>query len=848
MDTLTLAAGFTPLPKRIDRLLELAYNLWWSWHPEARALYQRIDPDLWEEVYHNPVKFLREVRQVDLDKAAQNAEFLRHYHQILADFDSYQVFDKTWYQKTYPQHQDKQIAYFSAEFGLHESLPIYSGGLGILAGDTTKECSDLGIPLVGIGFLYPQGYFKQLINPEGNQEAIYEKVSFSEVPALPAFDKDGREIVISVDLPGRQIYVKVWKIQVGNVPIYMMDTDIHPNRPEDRELSARLYHGGLETRLAQEMVLGIGGVRILRKLGIEPAVYHMNEGHSAFLVLERLREYVTAGVAYDEAVALIKASTVFTTHTPVPAGHDAFPFPMMEQFFAGFWDQLGLNKEAFLEIARHDQNWGPTFSMTVLGMRLSGKQNGVSKLHGQITRQMWHWLWPEKTVEETPVSHVTNGIHTESWLAPEWKAIFDEMMGPDWVLDIDDQTMWQAIDQISDERLWQIRNTLRTRMLNFIRQRTRARLIRLGADQAHLDSTFHLFNDNALTIGFARRFATYKRATLLFSDLERLSRILNNPQQPVLLVFAGKAHPHDLPGQELIKAIHDYSLRPEFIGKIILLEGYDMALARKLVTGVDVWLNTPEYPLEASGTSGQKAAINGVINLSVLDGWWGEGFDGSNGWAIHPHQRKNGRAKLDLKESNDLLDLLERKVLPLYFDGVSRGYSKQWVELSKASMRSCIPRFNGQRMVVDYLHGYYAKAIAHHKRLVADRGSPAQTLAQWKRKIHHAWSGVSISRADHVAMAMRAGEALPITVRVNLNGLAPDDVIVECLAGGEPHGGNFDVSSRHSFIHLRHEDGLDIFELHLQPPLAGLNFYRIRFYPHHPLLAHPFETGCMIWL
>ena len=706
MDTILLAAGFTPLPQRIKRLLELSYNLWWTWHPEAVVLFQKIDAELWEEVYHNPVKFFREVRQVDLDKAAQNTEFLRYYHQVMADFDAYQVFDATWYAQTYPHLLDKQIAYFSAEFGLHECLPIYSGGLGVLSGDHTKEASDLGIPLIGVGFLYPQGYFKQVIPPDGNQQAIYQKVRFAEVPALPAYDANGKEVVISVGLPGRRVYAKVWHLQVGNVPLYLMDTDIHPNSPSDRELSARLYGGDQEMRLAQEMVLGIGGVRALRKLGLTPAVYHMNEGHSAFMVLERILEHVEAGKKFEEAVELVKASSIFTTHTPVPAGHDAFPFPMMEKFFDGYWNRLGIDKEQFMELARHDQNWGPTFSMTVLGMRLSGKRNGVSKLHGEVSRQMWHWLWPNKSIEETSITHVTNGVHTESWLAPELKEVFDEAMGADWVLNIDDAKMWQAIDQISDEALWNLKNLLRAKMLDFVRMRTRARLTRLGADQGQLDATYHLFDNNALTIGFARRFATYKRATLIFTNVERLKRIIHAAGRPVQFVFAGKAHPRDEPGKAFIREVYHRSFEAGLAGRLIFVEDYDINVARYLVSGVDVWLNTPRRPHEASGTSGQKAGLNGIPNLSISDGWWPEAYNGANGWVIGNNEDPD-----DHRDANYLYTLLENEVVPLFYDRNELGIPEGWVKIMRQSIKTVAPQFSMSRMLKDYSKELYVPLL-----------------------------------------------------------------------------------------------------------------------------------------
>jgi len=706
MDTLLLAAGFTPIPRRINRLLELAYNLWWTWHPEACALYQKIDADLWEEVYHNPVRFLREVRQADLDRAAQSAEFLRYYHRIMADFDAYQVFERTWFAQQYGHLRDRQIAYFSAEFGLHECLPIYSGGLGVLSGDHTKEASDLGIPLVGVGFLYPQGYFKQVITADGEQKAIYQKVRFAEVPALPAYDANGKEVVVSVGLPGRRVYAKVWLIQVGSVPLYLMDTDIHPNNPADRELSARLYGGDQEMRLAQEMVLGIGGVRALRQLGIKPALFHMNEGHSAFLVLERLKEFVAEGKTFTEAVEAVRATSIFTTHTPVPAGHDAFPFPMIEKFFDGFWDALGITKEEFLELARHDQSWGPTFSMTVLGMRHSRKRNGVSQLHGEVSRRMWHWLWPDRPMEETPITHVTNGVHTESWLAPEMKALFDEVLDKDWVLKIDDAEMWQAIDEISDETLWQWRNNLRAKMLNFVRMRIRARLARLGAEQSQLDATYHLLNDTALTIGFARRFATYKRATLIFTDVERLKRIIHTPGRPVQFIFAGKAHPRDEPGKAFIREVYQRSFEAGLAGHIVFVEDYDINVARYLVSGVDVWLNTPRRPYEASGTSGQKAGLNGIPNLSISDGWWPEAYNGANGWVIGENEESE-----DHRDANYLYDLLEQEVVPLFYNRNEQGIPEGWVKMMREAIKTVAPQFSMSRMLKDYASRLYVPLL-----------------------------------------------------------------------------------------------------------------------------------------
>ncbi len=712
--------GFTPIPDRISRIAEVAYNLWWSWHPEAQDLFKKIDAQLWEDIYHNPVLFLREVRQSALDDASTNPEFIEAYHKVVAAFDAYQVFDKTWYQQTYPDKMDKPIAYFSAEFGLHECLPIYSGGLGILSGDHTKEASDLGLPFIGIGFLYPQGYFRQTINQNGDQEAHYVKVRFAEVPAQPAFTADGKEVVVSVglparnNLPDRRVYAKVYKIQVGNVPLYLMDTDIHPNAVEDRELSARLYGGDQEMRIAQEMVLGIGGVRALRKMGIEPAVYHMNEGHSAFLVLERARELVEQGMSFTKAKEIVKESSVFTTHTPVPAGHDAFPFPMMDRYFPNWHNELKIGREEFLNLARQDQSWGPTFSMTVLALKMSGKHNGVSKLHGDVSRKMWSWLWPNKSVDDIPISYVTNGIHTETWLAPELKALFDEYLPDDWVLTIDDQAMWDnSIPNIPDDKLWSVMGIMRQHLIEFVRMRTRKQLMRYNADSNTLQTTQHLLNPNTLTIGFARRFATYKRATLIFHDTERLKRIIHgNGKRPVQFIFAGKAHPRDEPGKDFIREVYHRSHEAGLAGHLIFLEDYDINVARHMVAGVDVWLNTPRRPMEASGTSGQKAGLNGSPNLSILDGWWAEGFNGKNGWSIgDPNAEYSSEYDQNHADATSIYEILENEVVPAFYNKDANGISHDWIKIVKESIRTVSPQFSMTRMIKEYTNDLYVPSM-----------------------------------------------------------------------------------------------------------------------------------------
>lgn len=698
---------FTPVPARISRLRDIAYNFWWAWNPQATALFARIDAQLWEAIYHNPVQFLRNVRQRELLNASNDAAWVADYDAVVAAFDAYMNRKDTWFKRTYPT-QTASIAYFSAEFGLHESLPIYSGGLGILAGDHIKEASDLDLPLVAVGFIYPQGYFRQRLDHSGWQEAMYSKMNFADIPARPAMTPAGDEVVVEVELPGRTIYAKVYHLQVGRVTLYLMDTDIHPNSPSDRELSARLYGGDHDLRVAQELVLGVGGVRALRQLGIAPSVWHMNEGHSAFLVLELARELVAKGIPFMQAFDQVRDQAVFTTHTPVPAGNDAFSLDLIDKYFAKFWDQLGISRDAFMNIAMQQQSWGPSFAMTVLALRLSEMHNGVSKLHGHVARGMWQWLYPGKSLDEVPITSVTNGIHTASWLAPQMRTLFDTVLGRDWYEHLDNPATWQALKTSNNGEFWQARLALKRTLVEFVRERLAQRHTRLGFPPV----TWPMFDDTILTIGFARRFATYKRATLLFRDPERLKAIINNPDRPIQLVFAGKAHPADEPGKLFIQDVYRRSQEPGFAGRIIFLEEYDMCVARALVQGVDVWLNTPRRPYEASGTSGQKASLNGIPNLSILDGWWPEAYDGSNGWAIGEEREYDNTDHQDWEDAQHLYHLLENEVAPAYYDRDANGVSARWVTLAKNAIATVAPQFSTQRMLKEYVNRLYLPVSA----------------------------------------------------------------------------------------------------------------------------------------
>lgn len=698
-------------PAKIGRLPELAHNLWWSWNPHARALFKRLDLTLWRSTQHNPVQMLREMSVEQLEAAASDPAFFRHYNKVLMELDRELENGHLWFYTTYPELREKQIAYFSAEFGLHNSLPIYSGGLGILSGDHAKEASDLGIPLIGVGFMYPQGYFRQRIPSHGWQEAIYEQLDMDEAPIRSCVDEEGNELKISVELGDRPVCARIWYVNVGRVTLYLMDTDVDENDPWDRELSARLYSGDSEVRIRQEMMLGIGGVRTLRKLGIYPDAWHMNEGHSAFLVLELMREKVAEGMSFDEARAAVRKVAVFTTHTPVPAGHDAFAFHMMEQYFSNFWESLGLSRDEFLSLGQHQEAWGTSFNMTVLALRTAGKINAVSKLHGQVSREMWQSVWPDRPAAEVPIIHITNGVHVPTWIPSETRALFNKYLGPDWVERQDDPTLWERLADIPDMELWDVHMELKHKLVAFFRERVRRRWVRGADDPTQVLTSGTLLDPNALTIGFARRFATYKRANLIFRDLNRLRDILLDRHRPVQLIFAGKAHPADDPGKMLIQSIYTHSKHNEMGGRVAFIEDYDMHMARYLVQGVDLWLNNPRRPREASGTSGMKAAVNGVPNLSVLDGWWVEGYNGANGWAIGDETVRDNQDEQDWADANSIYELLEQEIVPLFYDRDRDDIPRGWIEIMRESIHSCAPHFGTQRMLKEYTEKMYTWAI-----------------------------------------------------------------------------------------------------------------------------------------
>ncbi|HCB48918.1 MAG TPA: alpha-glucan phosphorylase [Chloroflexi bacterium] len=702
------------VPQKISRITELAYNLWWSWNPEARELFKHLDYTLWRSTQHNPVQMLQEMTSEQLENAANDSLFYSRYNKVLMAFDREMSDGHTWYTSNNPSATNLLVAYFSAEFGLHSSLPIYSGGLGILSGDHAKEASDLGIPLVCVGFMYPQGYFRQRIPSHGWQEAVYEQLDMNQAPIVQVTDEAGNEIMVSVRMGDRDVFARLWHVQVGRVPLYMLDTDVDENDPWDRELSARLYSGDSEHRIRQEIMLGIGGVRALRALDVNPTVWHMNEGHSAFLILECIREHVAVGKDFEEAAAAVRTNSLFTTHTPVAAGHDAFPFYMVEKYFAGYWDELGITRDEFLDLGRHEEEWGTSFNMTVLALKMAGQVNGVSKLHGQVSRAMWHNVWPERDVDEVPIIHVTNGIHVPTWIPTELHQLFSKYLGPYWVSRHDDPALWERVEEIPDIALWETHLELKHKMMGFFRERARQQWVEGTNDPTQVMTGGTLLDPNALTIGFARRFATYKRASLIFSDVERLREMILDNHRPLQIVFAGKAHPEDDPGKLLIQSIYNMAKHNLLGGRVAFIEDYDMHMARYLVQGVDVWLNTPRRPREASGTSGQKAALNGVPNLSILDGWWVEGYNGGNGWAIGFDREYNDDGQQDSEDAESFYNLLEEEIIPLYYqrdrDDVPRG----WVAIMRESIRSNAPRFCTRRMLKEYTQLYLQACVECH--------------------------------------------------------------------------------------------------------------------------------------
>ncbi len=773
------------LPKRIEKLKEISYNLWWSWNTDFLRLFKVMDIDLWEKIDKNPVKFLKQVTQEKIEQAMQNTEFLKAYDKVVEDFEDYMKSKNTWFSKKYPENRNDLIAYFSAEYGLDQILPIYSGGLGILSGDHLKSASDLGVPLVAVGLLYQNGYFHQKINGRGEQETEYYDIEVENLPLTRVKDCNGKDILVAIQLPKRKLYLKAWKINVGRVELYLLDSDIEENNPEYRPITRTLYGGDQETRIQQEIVLGQAGVALLKALGLNPTVYHMNEGHSSFLILELIYTIMKEKkISFQMAKDIVSAKTVFTTHTPVPAGNDIFPLSLVEKYFKGFWDKLGISKQEFFQMGmKPEAPLDNGFNMGILALKIAGKKNGVSKLHGAVSRELFGDIWPEIAANEAPITHVTNGIHTCSWLAPNLKKLYNQYLIPYWQDKIYDNEVWKKIAEIPDKELWQAHQARKEKVLAIVKENTINRLRRSGYRYEDIMQMLSSLDPNALTIGFARRFATYKRATLIFKDLERITQILNDQNRKVQIIFAGKAHPADKEGQDLIKYIHEISMKPQFKGKIFILENYNIAMSRYLISGVDVWLNNPRRPMEASGTSGQKASLNGVINFSVLDGWWLEGYNSKNGWMIGENQEYADYEAQDRVDSQSIYDTLENKIIPMYYDKNEDGISEKWLQYMKESIISTGGRFSTSRMVTDYTDKLYMPLCNLYHNYYTDLEKVAQ-FNSWKESLKSSWEQIEITQENNLDnITIDAGNNIEVKCKVKLGNMKPENIEAQVYYG-----------------------------------------------------------------
>ena len=774
------------LPKRIEKLSEIGYNLWWSWNTEFLKLFKEMDIDLWESVNKNPIKFLKLVTQEKLEKAAQNPEFLKKYDKVVENFEDYMKNKSNWFNKKYPDNKNDLIAYFSAEYGLDQTLPIYSGGLGVLSGDHLKSASDLGIPLVAIGLLYKNGYFNQKINGSGAQETEYKNIDIENLPLESVKDSEGKDILVALHFPKKKIYLKAWKVNVGRVELYLLDSDIEANIPEYREITKTLYGGDREMRIQQEIILGQAGVAMLKALGYNPTIYHMNEGHSSFLILELIYNLMKEKqISFQIARDIVSAKTVFTTHTPVPAGNDIFELSLVEKYFEGYWDKLGITKQEFFQMGMKPNAKIDTtgFNMGILALKVAGKKNGVSELHGAVSRELFGEVWPEIAANESPITYVTNGIHTCSWLSPNLKKLYNKYLIPYWQDKIYDNDVWKKIDDIPNEELWKVHQERKVRMLAVVKENTINRLRRCGYNYDDIMKIVDSLDPNALTIGFARRFATYKRATLIFKDLERITQILNNKNQKVQIIFAGKAHPVDKEGQDLIKYIHEISMKPQFKGKVFLLENYNLEMSKYLVSGVDIWLNTPRRPMEASGTSGQKAAVNGAINFSVLDGWWAEGYNAKNGWKVGETLEYSNYEVQDRADSQSIYDTLENKIIPMYYEKDENGISERWMQTMKESIISNGGRYSTARMLTDYVEKLYIPLCNLYKNYYTDLGKVGE-FDNWKESIKNTWNDIEITQENNLDnITLDAGNNIEVKCKVKLSNIGKENIEAQVYYG-----------------------------------------------------------------
>ncbi|WP_457751293.1 maltodextrin phosphorylase [Thermococcus sp.] len=814
------------LPHPLKELAELAYNYWWSWNRRATKLWERIDSEHWIE-FKNPVKLLIDTPEERFRELLNDDDFMNLYELVMEQFERYMNPDSTWFSMNYPRW-DKPIVYLCMEYGITRSLPIYSGGLGILAGDHVKTASDLGLPFIAIGLLYKHGYFRQEIDENGKQVEVFPEYKPEEMPIKPVLDKNGERLLIEVPIEDRTVYARAFEVKIGRVKIYLLDMDVPENSEDDRKICDYLYNAEMDKRIKQEILLGIGGMHLLQRMGIEPGVIHLNEGHPAFANLQRIAWYLEKGLSFTEALSIVRGTTIFTTHTPVPAGHDKFPIEEVQARLAKFLE----GREELLELGKEKDE----LNMTLLAIRTSSYVNAVSKLHAEVSKVMWQHLWPGVPLDEIPIEAITNGVHTMTWVHNEMRKLFDRYIGRVWREHTNLEGIWYAVEHIPDDELWQAHVEAKRQFIEILRKKAMIRNERLG-----IDTPLPSIDSNALIIGFARRFATYKRATLILSDLKRLSKILNNPERPVYIVFGGKAHPMDEGGKKFLKRIYEVSQMPEFRGKIFLVENYDMGTARHMVSGVDVWLNTPRRPLEASGTSGMKSGLNGVLNASIFDGWWVEGYNGKNGWVIGEESTKPETEEDDPKDAEALYDLLEKEIIPIYYENRAK-----WIYMMKESIKSIAPRFSTHRMVKEYMDRFYSKAMSNHIWLTRNNYRGAKEIAGWKDRVTKSWPKVDFLKVD-VEEGRQGLEAL-----LDLDGLKPEDVKVELYYGVRAEG--YYIDKPH-IIELRHpkevRNGQWVYTYHgkaLKHLGDSCWHYALRVYPHHEKLPHKFLLGLVKWI
>lgn len=858
------------LPEALVPLRELAYNLWWSWNPEVIDLFRRLSREAWEESGHNPVRLLGMIPQERLDSMAHDDGFLAHLGRVHGQLQRYMSASSTWYAKNCTLHllaagpdvtsagkrassQDKGvsgacIAYFCLEYGLTECLPIYSGGMGVLAGDYLKSASDLGLPMVAVGLLYQQGYFRQYLNADGWQGETYEEIDFHSVP-VELEKRDGVPVRVEVDYPGRRVVAQIWRVQVGRLALYLLDTNVPQNSPEDRRITHTLYGGDNEMRIRQEIMLGIGGLRALRALGHAPVLCHMNEGHAAFLAIERIRQMMEEhAMTFAQAKEAVVASDIFTTHTSVPAGIDLFAPYLIDRYLGYYYDLLHISREDFLALGRlNPSNQDEPLNMAVLALRLAAQTNAVSQLHGEVSRELWQDVWPGVPEWEVPIVAINNGVHTRSWISQDLVALFDRYLGPRWTERPADHTVWESVDEIPDEELWRVHERRRARLVAFGRRRLRSQFEQRGSPPAEVQRVAELLDPEALTIGFARRFAVYKRATLLLRDAERLAAILNDAARPVQVIFAGKAHPQDNPAKELIRQLI-HLLRNKGLRNVVFIEDYDVNVARYLLQGVDLWLNTPRLMQEASGTSGMKAAANGALNLSVLDGWWAEAHHPDIGWAIGRGEVYDDLNYQDEVESNAIYDLLEKEIVPLFYSRAADGLPRGWIQRMKDAMQTVIPMYNTNRMVMEYTERLYQPAQVRYARLSEEGFARAKALADWKARLYQHWPEVRILGVEADAKGeLPVDSEFEVRASLNLGQLGPEDVLVQ-LYGGALDADHEIVEGRAepmSYVGVKR--GLSLYAGKVRFQQSGLRGYTLRVLPNHPDLANPFEPRLVLW-